>query len=154
MTEQTAPTHPQEARERQRVSAQQLTDSVLSEALEVLPSKAESKFSISLKVRDSGALFRFLPARDPRQPRLWCITVRRCLVSGILDTSEPVWIDRPGRSQSDIAVAIEAIRVEIGAWLAAPTRRDLCHWLLTATPAPTVAIAMGLPKVPTSQRSH
>lgn len=137
---------------RQRVAARLLTADALSDAVELLPSKAESKFGISLKVRESGAQFRFTPARDPHQPRFWCVSVRRCSPGGMLDTSGPVWIDRPGHSRTDVAEIIEAIRIDIGNWLATPLRRDLCHWLLTADPAPTAAIAAGLSKPAARQR--
>jgi len=153
MTGQIAPKPPNSAQPRQRVTARQLTAEALLDALEVLPSRAESKFGINLKVRDSGTQFRFTPARDPNQPRLWCVSVRRCSPGGMLDSAGPVWIDRPGRSRTDVAEIIETIRIDIGAWLATPLRRDLCRWLLTATPAPTAAIAAGLPARPAPPRS-
>ena len=152
MTDQPAPKLIKEARPRQRVSAQQMTASALTDALELLPSRAESKFGINLKVRASETQFRLAPARDPHQPRLWCVAIRRCSPGGMLDTSGPIWIDRPGRSRTDVAEIIESIRVDIGGWLAAPVRRDLCDWLLTAAPAPSVASAAGLPDRSTSQR--
>lgn len=152
MTAKATPTLTKATNPRQRVAARQLTADALSEALELLSSKAESKFGINLKVRESGTQFRLAPARDPNQPRLWCVSVRRCSPGGMLDTAGPVWIDRPGRSRTDIAELIETIRVDIGNWLATPVRRDLCHWILTATPAPTAAIAAGLSKTPNLQR--
>ncbi len=152
MTGQPAPKHPEGTLPRQRVAARHLTADALSEALELLPTRAESKFGISLKIRESGTQFRFAPARDPNQPRLWCVSVRRCSPGGMLDTAGPVWIDRPGQTRTDIAEMIETIRADIGNWLATPVRRDLCRWLLTATPAPTAAIAAGLSKTPNLQR--
>ena len=154
MTGQTVSKLPNDTRPRLRVAARLLTADALAEALEILPTKAESKFGISLKIRESGTQFRFAPTRDPNQPRLWCVSVRRCSPGGMLDTAGPVWIDRPGRSRTDVAEIIETIRTDIGNWLATPVRRDLCHWLLTATPAPTAAIAAGLSKTPNLQRSR
>ena len=148
VTSQTVSQIPNETRPRQRVAARLLTAEALSEALEILPAKAESKFGISVKVRESGAHFRFIPARDPNQPRLWCVSVQRCSPGGMLDRSGPIWIDRPGRERPDIAELIETIRADIGHWLATPLRRDLCHWLLTARPVPTVATGASLSPTP------
>ena len=154
MTGQTVSKLPNDTQPRQRVAARQLTAEALSDALELLPTKAESKFGISLKIRESGTQFRFAPVRDPNQPRLWCVSVRRCSPGGMLDTAGPVWIDRPGQSRTDVAELIETIRADIGNWLAIPLRRNLCHWLLTATPAPTAASAAGLSKTPDLQRTR
>lgn len=153
MTGQTAPKTSSSAISRPRVTARHLTAEALSEALEVLPTRAESKFGINLKVRDSGAQFRLTPTRDPHQPRFWCVSVRRCSPGGMLDTTGPIWIDRPGRSRTEVAEAIETIRIDIGSWLATPPRRDLCRWLLTATPAPTAAVAAGLPERPAPRQT-
>lgn len=146
MTGQIAPKPSTEARPRQRAAARQLTAEALSDALELVPARAESKFGINLKVRESGAQFRVAPVRDPHQPRLWCVSVRRCSPGGMLDSTEPVWIDRPGRSRTEVAEIIETIRGDVGSWFAAPARRALCHWLLTADPAPSAATAAGLPE--------
>ncbi len=154
MTGKLATDHLGETRTRPRVAARQLTAEALSEAVELLPAKAESKFGMNLKVIESGTQFRFAPARDPHQPRLWCVSVRRCSPGGMLDGSGPVWMDRPSRSRTDVAEIIETIRADIGGWLATPQRRDLCRWMLTADPAPSVATAAGLPERHTPPRSH
>lgn len=144
MTGQTASNVSKAMPPRRRVAAQRITADALSEELELIPSRSESKFGINIKVRESGTLFRLAPIRDPHQPRLWCVSIRRHAPGGMLESSGPVWIDRPGRSRTDIAELIETIRTDIGAWLATSSRRELCHWLLTATPAPTAASAAGL----------
>jgi hypothetical protein len=122
----------------------QLSVRALLDAIEVLPVKADSRLSVSIHHTATGAHFRVMPVRDPRQPRIWCISVRRCSASGILETSGVAWIDRPGCSRSALAETIQSIRDDIGGWLAAPARRDLCRWLLTAAPMPTAAQAAGL----------
>jgi hypothetical protein len=63
----------------------------------------------------------------------------------VLNLSGPTWIDRPGRAWAELPAVIETIRTDAGVWLGAPVRRDLCTWLLTAVPAPTVAEAAGIP---------
>jgi hypothetical protein len=47
-------------------------------------------------------------------------------------------------SRTELAETIDAIRDDTGGWLSAPTRRELCRWILTANPVPKPAIATGL----------
>lgn len=114
----------------------QITAEAASAAIEVLPAKSAGKLSIDLKVTTTGALFRIAPARDPQEPRLWCISVRKCVTGGMVDASEPTWIDRPGHPLADLAGMIDSIRDDVVGWLATTDRRQLCTWLLTAKPTP------------------
>lgn len=121
------------------------------DAIEVMATRAESRTAITIRVRQTQAHFRITPERDPQQPRLWCVSVRQCASGGTLTTSGLVWIDRPGMSRTELAETIDTIRGDIGGWLTAPARRDLCRWLLTAEPLPTPAIAAGLSGQPSKR---
>lgn len=123
----------------------------IHDAIEVLPSKADGKHTITLQIRHTGAFFRIQPVRDPQQPRLWCVAVRLCSSGGMLEASKLGWVDRPGASRTEIADTIDAIRDDIAGWLATPTRHELCRWLLTAAPVPTPAEAAGLPQPSTAR---
>ena len=122
------------------------TSTALTEAIEVLPPKTDAKLTINFKVHETGALYRISPARDPRAPRLWCVSVRQCSAGGAPAAAGQTWIDRPGQTWAELAAVIEAIRADLGTWLATPARRDLCRWLLTEPPLPkptSADVAMG-----------
>lgn len=121
-------------------SRQQLTTQFSAEAasdvIEVLPAKGAGKLAIDLRVIATGSLFRIAPVRDPHEPRLWCIAVRKCVTGGMVDASEPTWFDRPGRPRADLADMIETIRGDVFGWLTTSDRRPLYNWLASALPTP------------------
>lgn len=129
----------------QVVTALPSTASDVRDAIEVLPSKAESRNSITIRVLDTNAHFRIAQVRDPQQPRLWCVAVRQCSAGGVLDASGFGWVDRPGTSRTELAATIDSIRDDISGWLCADGRNELRQWLLTVAPVPTPAEAIGLP---------
>lgn len=133
---------------RQAEANKHLTASALTESIAVLEDKASGKLTIALLVRETQAKFHIAPIRDPQQPRLWCVGVRQCSDAGMVDPAGPVWIDRPGQSWAELATLIETIRTDVGSWLSTPARRALATWLLSATPAPSVAEAAGIPPGP------
>ncbi len=104
--------------------------------IEVLPAKGAGRLAIDLKVTTTGTLFRISPARDPQEPRLWCIAVHKCVTGGMVDTSAPTWIDRPGHPRADLATMIAVIRDDVIGWLTVADRRPLYTWLLSAQPTP------------------
>lgn len=116
--------------------ASEYTAEMTSAAIEILPAKAAGKLAIDLKVTTTGSLFRIAPVRDPQEPRFWCVAVRKCVTGGMIDASEPAWIDRPGHPWADIAGMIEEIRDDVFGWLATSERRPLCAWLMSTMPTP------------------
>ena len=114
----------------------EITAEAASDAIEVLPAKGAGKLSIDLRVTATGSLFRIAPARDPHEPRLWCIAVRKCVTGGMVDASEPTWFDRPGQPRADLAEMIETVRDDVYGWLTTTDRRPLYTWLLSALPTP------------------
>jgi hypothetical protein len=114
------------------------------DALTVIPSRSETKYGITVQMRGTGAHFRIQPVRDPRQPRFWCVSVRQCSADGALDNAGLAWIDRPSTTRAELAATIDAIRDDVGGWLANPARNALCRWLLTADPLPTAAQFAGV----------
>ena len=99
--------------------------------VEVIESPRPDAFSFLLRARVTGRLYRVTPTRDPHQPRFWCVMVYRCTPGGLGDPSEQPWIGPGGMRREELPDAMEAIRADVGAWLAAADRRDLRRWLLT-----------------------
>lgn len=114
----------------------QIAAEAVSTAIEILPAKGASKLTIDLKVTATGALFRIAPVRDPQEPRFWCVAVRKCVTGGMVDASEPTWVDRPGHPWAELGGMIDAIRDDVCGWLDTTDRRALRVWLLTAAPTP------------------
>lgn len=122
----------------------------LADAIEVA-SKAEGRYIIDLTVRATGTHFRIAPARDPRQPRLWCIGVRQRTPGGVEDQTGMTWIERPGRTWAELIAVLEPLRSEVLDWLAKPDRAALCRWMLTAPPLAPISTFPGV-AVPAPRR--
>jgi hypothetical protein len=121
-----------------RTSATSTDTHVFADEFEVLATPV-SKLVIDLKVRATGSCFRVSPERDPRQPRLWCVSVRQCGPGSGPVTDGPVWIDRPGLAWADLVALMQTLCTDLADWLAWPNRAELYRWLLTAAPVPSAA---------------
>jgi hypothetical protein len=95
-----------------------------------------------IKDRANGRLYRVTPARDPRQPRLWCVLIYRCSPGGLADAAERPWLGEGGMAREDLVAALAAIRTDVDGWLGREECRELRRWLLAAGPgdaAPALA---------------
>lgn len=90
-----------------------------------------------IKIVASGARFLVLPHRDPEQPRFWCVVVAKCAPGGVVDPAEAGVIAQRHGSRDELVAALAAIRTNLDAWLAEPSRQLLTEWLLTSPPAPS-----------------
>ena len=104
--------------------------------VEVIDERHPDAYGFTVKARGNGRLHRVVPARDPRQPRFWCVVVYRCTPSGLPDASERPWLGRGGLRREDLPDAMLAIRADPGAWLAEEAHRALREWMLAPTPEP------------------
>ena len=105
--------------------------------VEVVEERHPSAYGFTVKAHRNGRLHRIVPARDPSQPRFWCITVYRCTPGGLPDASERPWLGPGGLRREDLTDAMVAIRVDLSAWLAEEAHRALREWMLAPTPEPT-----------------
>lgn len=92
--------------------------------------KKGTGLTVQVKVLANGALYRIEPMRYPREPRFWCVSVKRCLAGSMPDPDEPAWIGEAGLAWQDLAAVMDAIRADLDGWVAAPMRRDLRDWML------------------------
>jgi len=108
----------------------------MDDAVDVVGSNTPEGVGFLIKARESGCLFRIAPARDPRQPRFWCVRVHRCTRAGVADPREMPWMGPGGMSREELPEAFATIRADIGAWLGQQQCRDLRRWLLAQVPDP------------------
>ena len=111
------------------------------DGVEIIETRHPGPHAFLLRVRASGRFYQIAPARDPRQPRFWCVVVYRCSSAGLADTAERPWVGPGGISRDDLSGVMEGIKADLGAWLATEPCRDLRHWLLA--PATDQPAAVG-----------
>lgn len=102
----------------------------MTQILEVVDERSPSGMGFFLKVPTTGRMYRVEPARDPSQPRFWCIRVRRCTRAGVPDPIERPWLGDGGLSRDDLPDALRAIQENVTGWLSQTSRHQLRGWLL------------------------
>ncbi len=100
----------------------------------VVEERAPNALGLYLKAAATGLVYRVEPARDPTQPRFWCLRIYRCTRAGVADAFERPWLGAGGMTRDDLPAALSAIRDDIETWLAAADRQPLRRWLLEADP--------------------
>ena len=115
---------------------------IVEGGVDVVESRDHEGLGFLLKARPSGCLFRVRPARDPIQPRFWCVLVFRCSPGGAPDPTERPWVGAGGMTRDELPTALATIRADIGAWLAQPQCLELREWVLAQQPAPAPAAAL------------
>jgi hypothetical protein len=109
------------------------------DAIEIVKARAPEGLGFHFKVRASGALFRFEPARYPLQPRFWCFSIYHCLSAGSPDEAQPRWISDVQLTREELAAAVQAVRADFAGWLADASRRDLRRWVFAQPGRSTAA---------------
>jgi hypothetical protein len=102
---------------------------------------ATEGIGFQLKERASQRLYRIAAARDPGQPRLWCVLVYRCGPGGVPDAAERPWLGTAGMAREDVATTLAGMRADIDAWLARDECGELRAWLLAPAATPSVLLA-------------
>lgn len=105
--------------------------------VEVIAERHPDAYAFTLKTLANGRLHRVVPAREPGQPRFWCIVVYRCSPGGLRDPRERSWVGPGGLRREDLKTAFGAIRQDPEAWLGEAGQRDLREWMLAAATNPT-----------------
>jgi hypothetical protein len=99
------------------------------ETFEVVESRAPVGLGLYLRARSNGRLFRVTLARDPAQPRFWCLRVDTCAPSGVVPVGGRACLATAGTEREGAISTLEAIRTDVAAWLAGDERRPLRGWL-------------------------
>lgn len=105
-------------------------------AFEIVDRQQPGAYGFSVRVAATGRLYRITPARDPHEPRFWCVVVYRCTPGGLPDAAERPWLGRAGLRRDELAGVMTAIRDDVGGWLAAMPSPALAQWFL-APPDPS-----------------
>jgi hypothetical protein len=106
------------------------------DGVEIIETRHPGPHAFLLKARGSGQFYQVAPARDPQQPRFWCVVVYRCSPGGLADTTERPWVGPGGITRENLPLAMAEIRADVGAWLAEEPCRELRSWLLAPAAAP------------------
>ncbi|HEY7034021.1 MAG TPA: hypothetical protein VH482_21975 [Thermomicrobiales bacterium] len=101
----------------------------MTEVFEVVESRAPVGLGLYLRARSTGRLFRVMLARDPAQPRLWCLRVDTCAPSGVVPAGSRCCLATVGTEREGAISTLEAIRTDVAAWLAGDERQSLRGWL-------------------------
>jgi hypothetical protein len=116
------------------------TDESAAAPFEIVGPHQPGAYGFVVRVRATGRLYRITPARDPREPRFWCVVVYRCAASGLPDAAEPPWIGVAGMRREDLRDAMAGIRDDVGGWLTTTARPEFRTWFLAPPDsAPTAA---------------
>jgi|SwirhisoilCB3_FD_contig_81_694330_length_1161_multi_3_in_0_out_0_2 hypothetical protein len=113
--------------------------------LEVVDERSPSGMGFFIKVPSTGRMYRVEPARDPAQPRFWCIRIRRCTRAGVPDPIERPWLGEGGMSREDLPDALRMIQENVSGWLSQAGRHKLRGWLLEGVDETSPAVAASDP---------
>jgi hypothetical protein len=100
-----------------------------ADLFEVVDSRAPVGLGLYLRARSTGRLFRVMLARDPAQPRLWCLRVDTCTPSGVVPIGSRSCLATAGTEREGAISTLEAIKTDVVGWLAGDERRALRGWL-------------------------
>jgi hypothetical protein len=114
----------------------------------VVNSRGGDGLGLSFKVEATGRVFRVEPARDPHQPRFWCLRVYRCSAAGVASQTERSWWGHGGMTRADLPAAVSAIRDDPERWLADQELAELRAWIMEP------ADASGEPDAAAQRRSR
>src|SRR5262245_36533289 len=101
----------------------------MTEDFEVVDSRAPVGLGLYLRARSTGRLFRVMLARDPAQPRLWCLRVDTCAPSGVVPVGSRCCLATAGTEREGAISTLAAIRTDVDACLAGDQRQWLRGWL-------------------------
>jgi hypothetical protein len=122
-------------------------------AFEIVDRHQPGAYGFSVRVGATGRLYRITPARDPQEPRFWCVIVYRCTLSGLPDGGERPWLGSAGLRRDELAGVMTAIRDDVAGWLAAMPSPALAQWFLAPPDpvAPTGSAGGPAPRRPPSR---
>lgn len=106
--------------------------------VEVVEPRPPEGLALYLRTRESQWLFRVAPARDPSQPRLWCLRIDRCARVGPLADNDQVnlFVTARRMTRDQLMSALQELRADPVAWLDQDGRHDLHRWLRETSAEP------------------
>ncbi len=105
----------------------------------VVTERTPNALGLYLKAATTGRLYRVEPARDPGQPRFWCLCIYRCTPAGVADRDERPWLGGGGMSRDELPEALRQIREDVDTWLESTERQSLRKWILEEDAKPPSA---------------
>ena len=101
----------------------------------VVATRGGDGLGVSVTVEGTKRFFRIEPARDPHEPRFWCLRVYRCTSAGVVTPTERSWWGAGGMTRAELPAAMSAIRDDPTAWLANQPHPELREWMLESVDA-------------------
>jgi hypothetical protein len=95
--------------------------------------------AIYLRGRLGGSVIRVSPARDPAQPRLWCLLVEHRGTVGPIGQRLGAVIGPGGLTREEALAALSDLAADPATWLGRSRRRRLRAWLRRETGEPTAS---------------
>lgn len=110
----------------------------MTDVFDVVEPRPPEGLALYLRPDQSRWLFRVTPARDPSQPRLWCLRIDRCARTGPLphDDLASLFVAARGMTRDQLMETLRDLRADPSAWLGQNSHRDLRRWLHKASAVP------------------
>jgi len=105
---------------------------------------APEGLTVHLQFQPSKWTFRFFPARDPDEPRFWCLVVDQCDRTDALGRAVDRFLVARAMPRDELLARMAQLREDPREWLGADEQQSLTDWLkdVTARPMPEHPIQM------------
>jgi hypothetical protein len=105
----------------------------MTERFDIVETRAPEGLAVYVRSSESQRLFRVAPARDPEEPRFWCLRIDWCLrpgpIGGAGDHAE-IYVAARGMTREQLMTALQEIRANPETWLGESRQQELRRWLL------------------------
>jgi hypothetical protein len=106
---------------------------------DVVAHHTQEGHALYLRGRLGGGVVRVSPARDPAQPRFWCLLVEHRGAVGPGGLRLAAAIGPGGMTREEARVALGELAADPAAWLGRPRHRRLRAWLRRETGEPAAS---------------
>jgi hypothetical protein len=97
---------------------------------------AHEGLTVNLQFQPVKWTFRFYPARDPEQPRFWCLLVDQCDRTDALGQSVDRFLVARAMPRDLLLENLAKLREDPREWLAADSQQNLGQWLQNVAERP------------------
>jgi len=97
---------------------------------------AHEGLTVNLQFQPVKWTFRFYPARDPEQPRFWCLLVDQCDRTDALGQSVDRYLVQRAMPRDQLLENLSQLREDPRVWLEADSREKLGEWIQTVAERP------------------
>ena len=104
---------------------------------DLVSNSVQEGHALYLRGRLGGGVIRVSPARDPAQPRFWCLLVEHRGSVGPGGQRLAAAIGPGGLTREEARLALGDLAADPAAWLGRPRHRRLRAWLRRETGEPT-----------------